>query len=539
MRLRVGMTLLFAAAASVHAQVPFERILRAGGEPQNWLTYSGTTFSQRHSTLTEITPNNVPQLELKWIYQTTTSEPSSTKFEATPLVADGVMYTVAPPNDVVALEAATGSVLWTHRYAPAKTARACCGRVNRGLAILDDMLYLGTLDGHLLALDAKTGRTVWDVAVGRPEAGYSLTHAPLVVKNMVIVGPAGGEYGIRGFLAAFEAKSGKELWRFNTVPGPGEFGHDTWSGESWKTGGAPIWMTGSYDPELNLTYWGTGNPGPGWNGDRREGDNLFSDSVVALDADTGKLRWHFQFTPHDEFDYDSAQVPVLADLVWQGQPRTVMLWANRNGFFYILDRTNGEFLLGKPFVQVTWANGLDAKGRPNTVAETLPRDGGGAAMAPGNPGATNWWPPSFSPVTTLFYVPAHVSRTSRYVKADSTYVEGQLFNGGGPKQPRAPDESEGYGAVVAIDPKDGSTRWEFRMSGQTQSGILTTASNLLFVGGRPGAFHALDARTGAPLWRFTVGGVTPVMGPMTYVANGHQYVAIASGSALFAFALRA
>jgi alcohol dehydrogenase (cytochrome c) len=530
--------LVLLAAGALQAQVPFDRILRAADEPHNWLTYSGTTFSQRHSQLTQITRGNVAQLELQWVHQAMTNEPSVTKFEATPLVVDGVMYTVLPPNDVVALDAAEGRVLWTHRYVPAPTARPCCGRVNRGVAILGDRLFMGTIDGHLLAIDATTGRRVWDVTVGRPEAGYSLTHAPLVVKNMVIVGPAGGEFGIRGFLAAFDAATGRERWRFNTVPGPGEPGHESWGGDSWKTGGAPIWVTGSYDPDSNLTYWGTGNPSPAWNGDTRAGDNLYSNSVVALDADTGALSWHFQFTPHDEFDYDAAQVPVLADIARQGRPRKVLLWANRNGFFYILDRLTGEFLLGKPFVEVTWASGLDAKGRPLVVPEMLPRTGGGAVMAPGNPGATNWWSPSFSPVTGLFYVPTQPARTSRYVKEGVAYVEGEGFLGGGPKQPRSPDEAIGYGAVRAIDPASGAMKWEFKLGAQTQSGVLTTASNVLFTGSREGYFYALDASTGSPLWRFTIGGVSTIMGPITYAVKDRQFVAVASGVSTFAFALR-
>ena len=239
--------------STLRGQVSFDRLLRADEEPHNWLTYSGTSFSHRHSKLTQITSENVSRLELQWVYQVATREPSSTKFEATPLVVDGVMYTVRPPNDVVALDAATGRVLWTKPYTPADTARPCCGRVNRGVAIRDNTLFMGTIDGHLVALDAKDGRIIWDVVLGRPEAGYAITHAPLIVKDMVIVGPAGGEYGIRGFLAAFDVGTGKELWRFYTVPGPGESGSDSWSGESWKTGGATIWMTGSYDPELNLT----------------------------------------------------------------------------------------------------------------------------------------------------------------------------------------------------------------------------------------------------------------------------------------------
>ena len=304
-------------------------------------------------------------LELQWVFQARSLE----KFEATPLVVDGVMYTVQPPNDVVALDAATGRVFWVYPYIPSPLARLCCGRVNRGLAIHENTLFMATIDGRLIALDAKTGGLVWNVAVGgaRPDTGYSLTVAPLVIKDKVIIGTAGGEYGVRGFIAAFDAKSGREAWRFHTIAGPGEPGRETWAGDSWKTGGGSIWVTGTYDAELNLTYWGVGNPGPDWNGDGRLGDNLYSDSVVALDADTGALKWHFQFTPHDVYDYDSVQVPVLADIQWQGRPRKAMLFGNRNGFFYVLDRATGEFLLGKPFTKVTWTTGLDAKGRPQNM----------------------------------------------------------------------------------------------------------------------------------------------------------------------------
>ena len=307
-------------------------------------------------------------LELQWVFQAQSLE----KFEATPLVVNGVLYTQAP-NDVVAMDAETGRIFWVSPYAPAPEARACCGRVNRGLAILGDTLFMGTIDGHLIALDAKTGKAIWNVTVAKAEAGYAIMHAPLVVKDKVIVGTAGGEYGIRGFLAAYDAKTGKEAWRFNTIPGPGEPGHETWSGDSWMHGGASVWVTGSYDPQLNLTYWGIGNPGPDWNSDTREGANLYSDSVVALDADTGKLKWYFQFSPHDDFDYDSVQVPVAGRCEWDGKLRRVMLWANRNGFYYVLDRTTGEFSQGKPFAKVNWTTGLDDSGRPVRVASAIPR----------------------------------------------------------------------------------------------------------------------------------------------------------------------
>ncbi|HEX4137604.1 MAG TPA: PQQ-binding-like beta-propeller repeat protein [Bryobacteraceae bacterium] len=393
--------LLLVFACSLPAQVSFDRILAAGKEPQNWLTYSGTLSSQRYSTLDQITQANVKDLELQWVFQAQSLE----KFEATALVVDGVMYTVQAPNDVIAIDALTGRVLWIYRYAPSRDARPCCGRVNRGLAILGDTLFMGTIDAHLLAIDAKTGKPLWNVKVANAAAGYAITHAPLVVKNKIIVGTAGGEYGIRGFIAAFDANTGKEDWRFYTIPGPGEPGHETWAGDSWKTGGGSIWMTGSYDPALNLTYWGVGNPGPDWNGDKRAGDNLYSDSVVALDPDTGKLKWYYQFSPHDEFDFDSVQVPVLADMNWKGSPRKVMMWANRNGVFYVIDRTTGQFLLGKPFVEVNWMNGFDEKGRPMRVPGKVPTPQG-TLIKPGNQGGTNWYSPSYSPKTGLFYIPA-------------------------------------------------------------------------------------------------------------------------------------
>jgi alcohol dehydrogenase (cytochrome c) len=528
------------AAASAFAQVSFDRILNANREPQNWLTYSGTTLSQRHSLLTQITPANVKNLELAWVYQVRSLE----KYEATSLVVDGVLYTVQPPNDIVALDAATGRVYWTYSYTPGKDARPCCGRVNRGLAILGDTLYMGTIDAHLIAIDARNGKGIWNTEVAKAASGYALTHAPLVVKDKVIVGTAGGEYGIRGFIAAFNAKTGKEVWRFHNIPEPGEPGHETWAGDSWKTGGGSVWVTGSYDPDLNLTYWGIGNPGPDWNGDNRKGDNLYTDSVVALDADTGKLKWHFQFSPHDEFDYDSVQIPVLVDVEWQGRPRKVMLWANRNGYFYALDRMDGKFLLGKPFVKVTWATGLDEAGRPMR-APSAATTTEGVLIYPGNQGGTNWYNSSYSPHTGLFYIPSWVEYNTVYFKIPVEYNEGRNFGGGvlrtnvGQRRPTLTrlEESEGYGAVRAIDPKTGELKWEFKMSDVTDAGILTTASDLLFTGGREGYFFGLDARNGDLLWKATVGGMVQ-SGPMTYEVNGRQYVAVAAGNSLFSFALK-
>jgi alcohol dehydrogenase (cytochrome c) len=530
-----------AAGAALHAQVTSDRIARAATEPENWLTYSGDVFSRRHTPLTQITPANVRNLELQWVFQAQSLE----KFEATPLAVDGVLYTVQPPNDIVALDGATGRIFWTYSYKPSTQARPCCGRVNRGLAVLGDRLFMGTIDGHLLAVDAKSGRLIWNVAVAgaRPEAGYAITVAPQIVKDKLIIGPAGGDFGVRGFIAAYDPASGKELWRFYTIPGPGEPGHESWAGDSWQHGGGAIWVTGSYDPGLNLIYWGTGNPGPDFNGDTRGGDNLYSDSVVALDPDTGKLKWHFQFTPHDEFDYDSTQVPVLADIEWQGRPRKVMLWANRNGFWYVLDRATGEFLSGRPFTKVTWTESLDPRGRPtNVVKPTLE----GTVVFPHLGGATNWYSPSYSPRTGLFYVSAWINTSATFARRPAEYVEGRAFLGafptaadiginGVPINRRMPEE--GTGAIVALDPKTGEKRWEFAMTDITDAGVLTTASDLLFSGGREGFFYALDARTGTLLWKAAVGGIVQAA-PMSYAIGNRQYVAIAAGNSLYGYALK-
>jgi alcohol dehydrogenase (cytochrome c) len=534
------LSILCLMTASVWGQVSFDRILASGSEPQNWLTYSGSTMSQRYSTLTQIKPENVKNLELQWMFQARSLE----KFEATPLVVDGILYTVQAPNTVVALDAVTGRIFWNYPYIPERAARPCCGQVNRGLAILGDTLFMGTIDAHLIALDAKSGKPIWNVAVAKAGAGYALTHAPLVIKDKVIVGTAGGEYGIRGFLAAYDVKTGKEAWRFYTIPGKGEPGNDTWKGDSWQHGGASIWMTGSYDPALNLTYWGIGNPGPDWNGDQRDGDNLYSDCVVALDADTGKLKWYFQFTPHDTLDYDAVQVPVLADMEWQGQPRKVMLWANRNGFYYVLDRATGQFLTGKPFSTVNWAKGLDEAGRPMRVSGIEPT-AAGQRVYPGVQGATNWYSPSYSPRTGLFYIPSWDQYSSVFVKVPTEYTEGRRYVGTSPRsvvglQGAAVNqrkEEEGYGAVRAIDPKTGEKKWEFKMLDVTDAGILTTASDLLFSGGREGYFFALDGRSGELLWKANVGGAV-ASGPISYSVNGRQYIAVSAGSSLLVYALK-
>ena len=536
---------LVVAPPAAQAQVTFERLLNADAEPQNWLTYSGSYDGQRHTTLDEITTTNVGDLELQWVHQANSLQ----VFETTPLVVDGIMYLTEAPNTVVALDAKLGRVFWQYTYTPSNAARPCCGSVNRGLAILGDTLFMATLDANLLAIDALTGAPMWMTNVGDPALGYAMTLAPLVVKNKVIVGVAGGEFGIRGFVAAYDAVTGEEAWRFYTIPGPGEPGHETWGGgDAWEHGGAPVWLTGSYDPDLNLTYWGVGNPGPDWNPAQRPGDNLYSDSVVALDADTGELKWYFQFTPNDDYDYDSVQIPVLVDYPTQNGTAKLMLWGNRNGFFYVLDRERGQFISGKPYVDVNWAEGLDDSGRPVETPQPA-----GSPTYPGPLGGTNWYSPSYSPSTRLFYVSAWEGEGAIFEPAEVEHQPGQIFLGGRflpPGMSGAPTlpglrrglvnnwtADAGRGAVKAIDPTTGDVAWTFEMTDVTTSGVLTTATDVLFTGGREGYFHALDATNGTLLWKATLGGMI-ANGPIAYAIDGKQYVAVAAGNSLFVFGLR-
>ena len=543
------------AAHRVHAQVGPARLLDAAKEPNNWLVYSGSYFSNRHSLLNQITPANARNLELKWMYQAAVQG----NWQTTPLVVDGIMYLTQRPNDVVALDAKTGRVFWIYRHTLTPNQVVCCGANNRGLAILGDTLFMGTLDAHLVAIDTKSGRPIWTTKVAESKAGYSLTLAPLAVKDKVVVGVGGGEYGIRGFVAAYDARTGKEAWRFYTIPGPGEAGFETWApcppqsptycdSEAWKHGGGSIWVTGSYDPELNLTYWGVGNAGPDWNPDQRPGDNLYADSVVALDADSGRLRWHYQFTPHSPYDYDSVQIPVLADITWNGGPLKAMLWANRNGNFYVLERATGRFLVGKPFVKVNWMSAFDERGRPIQTPQPP-----GQPTWPGIQGGTNWFSPSYSPRTGYFYVSAWENYATIFGGAPAQYEEGRNFTGNATipyvPVPGAPSpglrrgpinnwtEAAASGAVLALDASTGEQKWRFPMTDVSDSGILTTASDVLFTGGREGYFQALDARTGTLLWKASLGAQI-VNGPITYAVDGKQYVATIAGLSLCVFGLR-
>jgi len=508
--------------------VTWERLVNAEEEPQNWLMYSGTLDSKRYSRLDQVHNRNVNRLELKWTYQLSALD----RAETTPLVVDGVMFITEAPSNVLAVDAATGRPYWRYEHELPEDLRICCGRNNRGVAILGDTLYMSTLDAHLAAIDARTGNLLWASEAADYRAGYSKTAAPLIVKDKVVTGIAGGEFGIRGFLDAYNASTGTRDWRTYTIPGPDNPANQSWSGDSWRTGGSPTWITGSYDPELDLVYWGTGNPGPDYNGDVRIGDNLYADSALALDGDTGDLNWYFQFTPHDVHDWDAIQIPVLADLEVDGRVRKVMMWANRNAFFYVIDRETGEYLSGTPFARQTWAEGLDENGRPIRRPNTFPTPEG-VLVAPDASGGTNWQSPTYSPRTELFYVMAFDGEAEFYIR-DEEYIDGERFTGGG--QQRMLPIDNYTSAVRAIDPRTGNRRWEYQVQPQTWSGLLSTAGDIVFGGTVDGYFYALDAVSGQELWHISLGAEVRAA-PMTYAVDGQQYVTIAAGNVVYTFGL--
>jgi len=515
--------------ANQPVDVPFSKLLNAASDSTGWYTYSGDYQSHRFSRLSMINARNVAHLRVAWQYQSAAME---RVFESSPVVVNGVLYYTEPPATVVAIDAIDGSTRWRYARLVPDAVPLCCGSINRGVAILDSLLFVGTLDAHLVALSARSGRVIWDREVADWREGYSITGAPLAIGGKVVTGVAGGEYGVRGFLAAFDAATGRRQWQFWTVPSPGEKGSESWLKDSWKHGGAPTWLTGSYDPALNLLYWGVGNPAPNFNGDGRDGDNLYSNSVVAIDADSGKLRWHFQFTPHDEHDWDAVQIPVLFDATYGGTKRSLMGWANRNAFFYLLDRKTGEFLLARPFAKQSWADSIDSKGRPHVRLDSRPTHDG-ALVSPGVAGATNWWSPSYSPRTGLLYVPT-LEESSVVFREAPHYRQGEMYMGS-VSQP----SNEAGTSVTAIDPLTGAIKWHHTFEPRSEwhriGGILSLGGDLLFVG-NGSVLHALDARTGSELWRFNTGGQIAAA-PITYFANGRQYLAIAAGRALLAFAL--
>jgi alcohol dehydrogenase (cytochrome c) len=507
-----------------------ERLRDAGNNPDEWLMYSGSYDGWRHTSLAEITPENVARLRVRWVRQFDSNEPF---IEATPLVIGGTIFTVAPVSNVVALNAKTGDVIWEYKRPLPAGLPVCCGRNNRGLAAYGDTLYFGSLDGYLVAINASNGKIIWQTLVASPSDGYSITGAPLVVNHSVVVGTAGGDFGVRGFLAAYDVSTGQLQWKFDTIPGPGEVGHETWENDAWRSGGGGTWNTGSYDPSTDLLYWGVGQPAPAFSGDVRPGDNLFTDSVIALHASTGKLAWYFQFTPHDEHDWDSTQTPVLADLPIDGVIRKVICWPNRNGFYYVLDRSTGEFLLGVPFVEVDWASGFTAKGRP-VLSDASNVSAAGRMTKPGVAGGTNWQNPAFDQRRGSIFVPATES-SSVFTKLPPNQVvheRNTLFTGSGSNQ-----IEPSIRVIRALNAVTGQRKWEYRPSGSHWQfgGLLSTEAGLVF-GASGGVLFALDADSGREVWRVSLGGSTAAA-PISFRLDGRQAIAVEVGRALFVFGL--
>ena len=530
-----GITLALLAALLAgtfsHADVPYSAHLQDEANGADWLSYSGGYKSHRFSPLSQINTNNVDQLKVIWAYQMQSTGISGAGLqESTPLVSDGILYLTESPSSVSAIDAATGRLLW-HFQPDISNDVLNIGfpRINRGAALLDDKVYVATLDARLFALDANTGAVRWQTQVGDNAVGVSLTLAPLPLEGKVIVGVSGAEAGVRGYIDAYDSDTGERLWRTFTVPAPGEPGSETWQGDAWQTGGGSTWLTGSYDPELDLLYWTTGNPAPDWNGDLRPGDNLFTCAVLALDPDTGEMVWHFQYTPHDTHDWDANQIPVLLDANYEGQDRKLLALANRNAFYYLLDRETGEFLHANEYSYQTWAEGIDATGRPILIPNKEPSREG-TLVWPSLQGATNWFSPSYNPNTQQLFVPNR-RMGAVYYKADAEYEPGQPFLGGGEQ---ALDGDQASGAVLALNALTGERQWEFELQTPPWSGVMATAGGLVFGSSNEGYFFALDGESGEPLWNINTGAHVRT-NPMGFAVDGNQRVAIIGGQTLFVF----
>ena len=495
----------------------------------NWLSYNGDYTGRRYSALREINNANVSQLRAQWVFHA----PNSSHLEVTPVVVDGMMF-VTSANDAYALDAQSGRIVW-HYSRPITEGLIddASQHHNRGVAVWHDRIFMETDNAHLLCLDVRSGHLLWDVAYTDGNPNYGATSAPLVVKDKVIVGTSGGDDGVRGFLAAYDAGTGKESWRFWTIPAPGEFGSSSWPGESYKLGGGTTWMPGTFDPELNTIFWGTSNPAPDFDGGPRPGDDLYTDCLLALDPDNGKLKWYFQFTPHDLFDYDAVETPVLVDAVFKDQPRKLIVEANRNGFLYVLDRTDGKFLSARRFSEkLNWASGIDEKGRPNRT-ELKPTEQG-TRICPGMVGATNWHSPAFNPETSLFYFMALESCDIYKLKAQK-FVPGQTYYATGASRSES-DRNQKILLAYSLDGHQPTWRYVQSGSGHSSAGVMTTAGGLVFFGDDAQSFEAIDATTGKSLWHFNTGQNISAS-PMTYAVNSKQFVAVAAGSDIFTFTL--
>jgi alcohol dehydrogenase (cytochrome c) len=510
-------------------------LLRRAGERvrevssgSDWPGYNGEPGGNRYTRLTQIDRNNVARLAPRWMF----TIPGAGQSQTTPVVVGGIMY-VANPNECFALDAGSGRKIWQYRRP--RTTGATSGHANRGVAVAGDRVFMETDNAHVIALNRHTGELLWDTELADWKKNYSGSSAPLTAGNLVIAGVTGGEHGANGFVAAHDQETGKEVWRFWTVPQPGQPGSETWDGIDIEHGGAPTWFTGSYDPELDMVYWPVGNPSKEYNGDHRKGDNLYSASILALERKTGKLRWHYQFTPHDLWDWDATQTSVLIDADWQGRPRQLMLHASRNGFFYVFDRRDGTLLLAKPFVRnLTWASGIGPDGRPVKLPNQAPSPGG-TKVCPSQDGATNWFSPSFNPATGLYYVQTF-EKCSIYTKSDdSKWESGKSYLGGSQRTATDPKPER---ILKAIDIRTGAIKWELPQAGPANSwgGTLSTASGLVIFGEEGGALMAADAVTGKPLWSFPTNQSWKAS-PMTYTFDGKQMIAVASGPNIIAFGL--
>jgi alcohol dehydrogenase (cytochrome c) len=495
----------------------------------DWPTYNGGPGGNRYTALTEINKDNVARLAMTWMF----TLPGAGHLQVTPVVVGGMMY-VAGVNECYALDAGSGRQIW-HYKRPRTPNLSVGGGANRGVAVAGDRVFMETDNAHIIALDRFTGELRWDTELDDWHRNYAASSAPLPAGNLIISGVSGGEHGANGFVAAHDQETGKEVWRFSTVPKAGEPGSETWQGKDIDHGGAATWFTGSYDPELDLIYWPTGNPSKEYNGDDRKGDNLYSDCVLALDRQTGRLTWHYQFTPHDLWDWDATQTSVLVDASWQGQPRKLLLHANRNGFFYIFDRRDGTLLLAKRFVdRLTWASGIGSDGRPIRLPNQEPTPTG-TKVCPSQDGATNWFSPSFSPATGLYYIQTF-EKCSIYTKSDAgEWESGKSYLGGSQRTARDPEPQR---VLKAIDIRTGAIAWTLPQRGPAESwgGTLTTATGLVIFGEDGGALMAVDAATGKPLWSFPT-NQTWKASPMTYTFDGRQFVAVAAGSNIIALSI--
>lgn len=494
----------------------------------NWVSYNGDYTGRRYSSLVQITPENASHLAAQWVFHPRDVSP----LEVTPIVVAGVMF-VTSANDVYALDAAHGKVLWHHSRALSQgLVDDAAVHHNRGVAVLGTRVYMETDNAHLLCLDARSGSLIWDVAYATGNKNYGATSAPLIVKDKVIVGTSGGDDGVRGFLAAFDAQTGKESWRFWTIPGPGENGNASWPGDAYLHGGGATWMPGTYDPSLNTLYWGTGNPSPDYDGSVRPGDDLYTSCLLALNPDTGALKWFFQFSPHDLYDYDAVQTPVLVDAIFEGRPRKLVITANRNGFLYILDRTDGKFLFAKQFAMAqNWAKGIDENGRP--VSAGLVPSENGVAICPANGGATNWYSPGYNPQTNMFYFRSY--EACALIKSSAEpFQEGSTYYSTGARI--LPGSGKSY--INAFDLNTLDFVWRNPQFGMFKGwgGVMSTATGLLAYGDDAQNFVILDGRTGKDLWHFNVGDLIHAS-PMSYAVRGKQYFAVAAGSNIIAFAL--